>query len=144
MKKITALFVMLAVLGTHVHAVTGRWFTKDDEAIIEIYEEDDLLYGKIVLLQEPTDEQGNEKVDNNNPDPAQRDQKRIGLVIMKNFVQKNEYKWGGGKIYDPDNGKTYACTMKLGKNNTLKIRGYIGVSLLGRTEVWTKCGECIN
>jgi uncharacterized protein (DUF2147 family) len=62
----------------------------------------------------------------------------LGSVILSNFVHAGGNKWEDGKIYDPNNGKKYSCNMKLKDNNTLEIRGYIGISLFGRTEVWTR------
>ena len=61
----------------------------------------------------------------------------IGLEILRNFKFDNDDEWEGGKIYDPESGKTYSCNMSL-TGNELKVRGYVGVSLLGRTETWTR------
>jgi len=59
------------------------------------------------------------------------------LDIVWGFKYKGKNRWVKGKIYDPDNGKTYSCKMKL-VDNELKVRGFIGISLFGRTTVWTK------
>jgi len=61
----------------------------------------------------------------------------LGLEILKNFKYKGTNEWTGGRIYDPKNGKTYSCNMRL-EGDTLKVRGYIGISVLGRTTVWTR------
>jgi uncharacterized protein (DUF2147 family) len=113
----------------------GTWLTQDGEAIVEITAEDDTLMGKIVWLKEPLDENGRPKLDDNNPHGAKAT--ILGLVILKDFSADGDSKWSGGTIYDPDNGKTYKCTMKL-KEGALHIRGFIGVSLFGRTAVWTR------
>ena len=60
----------------------------------------------------------------------------IGLNLVNGFVYQGKNKWGDGTIYDPDNGKTYSCKMTLMEDNTLKVRGFIGISLIGRTQVW--------
>ena len=79
-----------------------------------------------------------DKFDTNNPDEAKRGQPIIGLNLVNGFVYKGKGKWADGTIYDPDNGKTYSCKMTLKDANTLKVRGFIGVSLIGRTQVWTR------
>jgi uncharacterized protein (DUF2147 family) len=61
----------------------------------------------------------------------------LGLIILRDF-KHDDGEWTGGRIYDPQNGKDYKCFMKLKDNKTLNVRGYIGISLLGRTEVWTR------
>jgi len=64
----------------------------------------------------------------------------IGLTILKDFVF-DDNSWTGATIYDPRNGKTYSCKLSLKDNYTLNIRGYLGLSLFGRTESWTKTGK---
>ena len=83
------------------------------------------------------DKNGQPKVDSKNPDKNKQNQKIIGLVILQNFKFDDD-EWNDGKIYDPESGKTYSCNLSLNGNNTLKVRGYIGISLLGRTETWTR------
>ena len=61
------------------------------------------------------------------------------MLIVKDFVYKGSGQWYKGTIYDPDNGKTYKCKIKYGDSDkVLKVRGFIGVSLLGRTTLWTR------
>jgi uncharacterized protein (DUF2147 family) len=119
----------------------GRWTTIDDEtkkpkSVIAIYEENGKLYGKIEkLFREPTEEQ--------NPvcdkcEGALKNQPILGMVILKD-LQKDDDEWSGGTIMDPGNGKTYKCKIAVedgGKK--LKVRGYIGLSLLGRTQHWVR------
>ena len=57
---------------------------------------------------------------------------------LKNFTFDGKDEWSGGTIYDPKNGKTYKCYIQFAAANKLKIRGYVGVSLLGRNTFWTK------
>ena len=61
----------------------------------------------------------------------------IGLIILKDFKFDDDDEWKSGDIYDPENGKTYSSYTYLKDKNTLKVRGYVGISLLGRTEIWT-------
>jgi uncharacterized protein (DUF2147 family) len=94
-------------------------------------------FGKIIWLQEPNNEKGQPKLDANNPDPAKKNKPILGSLILRNFQYDNG-EWNNGKIYDPMNGKEYKCIIKLKEPNTLNVRGYIGFSMLGRTEVWTR------
>jgi len=126
-------------------AILGRWHTENDDAIVEIYKCGQFFCGKILDIEEkvyPADDEmgmaGQPKVDRLNPDPELREQPIVGLVIMEGFSPDGAM-WRGGTIYDPDRGKTYRCKMKLvdgGKR--LYVRGYIGVSLLGRTTHWRR------
>ncbi|HWZ30438.1 MAG TPA: DUF2147 domain-containing protein [Bryobacteraceae bacterium] len=117
----------------------GRWKTVSDvngkaTSIISIWEENGKLYGRI------------EKLLNPNPrDPNPRctacagelkDQPVVGLRFMWD-LHKDGSQWSGGRILDPDSGKAYRCLMALeDAGKKLKVRGFIGVSMLGRTQYW--------
>jgi len=137
------------VLAGEGDAVVGVWATElgteDGGARIQVYEKDGKYFGKIIWLEIPVypadDEQGmagQEKVDRENPEESLRQRPIIGLEMMFDFEYAGHGKLKGGTIYAPDEGKTYKCKMALEGNDTLKVRGFIGVSLLGRTEVWTR------
>ena len=117
--------------------ILGNWLTEGGKAVVEIYLCDGRYCGKIVGLKEPKNPDGTDKLDTNNPDPSKRNRKIIGLNIVWGFTYDGETRWVNGSIYDPDNGKTYSCKMNL-ENDKLKVRGYIGISLFGRTTVWTR------
>jgi uncharacterized protein (DUF2147 family) len=129
--------------------IVGLWATAPDEvdgnAHVEIYSSDGTYGGKIVWLEKPVynedDEQGmagQKKVDRENPDATLRQRPILGLEIMSGFVYDGDGKWKKGIIYAPDDGKTYKCKMSLSEEGVLKVRGYVGISMLGRTEEWTK------
>jgi uncharacterized protein (DUF2147 family) len=119
--------------------IEGVWFNDTKEAKIQIYKgTDGKLYGKIVWLKEPM-RNGKAKLDDNNPDKQLKRQPVVGLVILKGFT-KDGSQYVDGSIYDPDNGKTYDCKMTYKGGKTLSIRGYIGISLIGRTTVWERAG----
>ena len=81
---------------------------------------------------------GTPRTDVNNPDEAKRNTPLKGLVNMRDFKYSGAGKWEEGKIYDPKNGSDYSCEMTLTDPNTLEVRGFIGVSLFGRTDVWKR------
>jgi len=141
--KIFIWFILLWLVNKNIIAqlkaddIVGIWLTPGKEpAKIQIYRSGEKYFGKIIWLKFST-ENGKPKVDNNNPDKTKRNNQIIGLVILKEF-QFDGDEWDDGKIYDPESGKTYSCYLSLKDKNTLKVRGYIGFSLLGRTEIWTK------
>lgn len=130
-------------------AILGLWATDPEggggQAHVEIYAVDDTYSGKIVWLEEPlyteddTDgEYGQPKVDKKNPDPALRSRPIMGLVMMEGFQYDGDGTWKKGTIYDPDNGKTYKCKLRLVNDDVLNVRGFIGISLIGRTSQWTR------
>jgi len=117
--------------------VVGQWYSEKNESLIEIYKTGNKFYGKIIWLKEPLRD-GKPKVDDKNPDEKLRNRPLIGLVILKDFVFDGKDEWSDGQIYDPKSGKTYSCYMELENKDKLKIRGYIGISLIGRTTYWTR------
>jgi uncharacterized protein (DUF2147 family) len=118
--------------------IVGVWLTSGKEtAKIQIYKSGERYFGRILWLKNPTDN-GKPKLDNNNPDKNKRNQTIVGLVILKGFKFNGGDEWGDGDIYDPESRKTYSCYLALKDKSTLKVRGYIGISLLGRTEIWKK------
>jgi uncharacterized protein (DUF2147 family) len=135
MKKLFIIaLIMVSYFSVNAQDVVGRWKTIDDEtgkakSIIEIYKEGDKYYGKIVqLLNEPDGicRTCETKYKNKNI---------VGLVILKD-LEKDGDEYNDGEIMDPKNGKTYSCYIELESANKLKVRGYIGFSLLGRTQYW--------
>ena len=107
---------------------------------VQIYKAEDGTYeGVVVWMQYPNHPNGEPRKDVKNPDPKKRNQTNVGIVIMKGFTyNETSDEWENGSIYNPDSGKTYRGSMKLESDNKLRIRGYIGISLLGKTIVWTR------
>jgi uncharacterized protein (DUF2147 family) len=143
MKKIITLLgvylcmCFLASAGPNPDDIVGLWLNSNGQGQIQVYKEGNKYFGKLVWLKEPNGPKGNPKLDANNPDPAQKTKPLLGAIVLRNFVY-DDGEWNRGRIYDPQNGKDYKCYMKLKNANTLSVRGYIGFSLLGRTEVWTR------
>ena len=145
LKKALLKFVLLMMVfaGLFAHAsevvsendIVGEWWSPKKDARIEIYKSADKYFGKLGWVS-PQDEN---KLDEKNPDPKLKTEKILGLVILKDFIFKNNV-WVDGTIYDPNNGKTYSCKMSLekGSPDILKVRGFIGVSLFGRSETFER------
>jgi len=132
------LVVIGRALADEADAILGEWYTKDDKALVQIFRAGDVYNGRIVWLKEPKNDDGSDKLDTHNPDEAKQNQPIIGLNLANGFVYKGKNTWVEGTIYDPGNGKTYSCKMTLKQDGSLKVRGFIGVSLIGRTQVWTR------
>jgi uncharacterized protein (DUF2147 family) len=126
-------------------SIVGLWRTDPTDkgyAHVEVSREGELFEGRVVWLSQPhfppgDPEAGRPKVDRLNPDPELRGQPIIGLPLMSGFRYVDGV-WRGGRIYDPETGKTYKCVLRLGDDGKLKVRGYVGISLLGRTTVWER------
>ncbi|HOC70569.1 MAG: hypothetical protein BWX80_01074 [Candidatus Hydrogenedentes bacterium ADurb.Bin101] len=150
MKTRLLMLIVVLLLGTGAFAeedngdaILGKWVTEEGKGHVEIYKEGGKYSGKIVWLKEPNypegdPEAGKPRHDLNNPDASKRDQPIIGLVVLRDFTYTGDKTWKKGTIYDPENGKTYKCTITLAGDGSLKVRGFIGVSLIGRTSVWTR------
>lgn len=128
------------LIGTRIRAqdaVSGIWYNEKKTAKIKIYKATDgLYYGKIDWLKIPN-RNGKPKVDFHNPDKSKRNNPILGLTILKGFKKADEDLFDDGTVYDPENGKTYSCKITVVDDN-LEVRGYVGISLFGRTTTWTK------
>ena len=129
----------LPLAADNPDAVVGVWKNGEGTGMIQIFKKSDgKYYGRLVWLKVPNNPDGTARTDINNPDEAKRQQPLKGLENMRGFEYKGEAKWEGGQIYDPKNGSDYSCEMALTDPNTLEVRGFIGVSLFGRTDVWRR------
>lgn len=118
-------------------AIVGEWINSSGEAHIEIFKKSNKFFGKIVSLKEPKDDKGNIKTDFKNPSENLRKRPILGLELLNNFVYDNG-KWVDGTIYDPKTGKTYSCNLSIKSNGDLNVRGYVGISLIGRSDTWKR------
>lgn len=147
MKKLFLIFVVL-LFGTSTFAqvddgsdeILGVWLTGNKDAKVEIFKEEGKYFGKIIWLKNPLNENGKEKLDKHNPEEELQKRPILGLKLLTDFVYDEDYEWEDGEIYDPKSGKTYSCNMEFQDENKdiLEVRGYIGFSLLGRTQEWVR------
>lgn len=141
----TLLLIMVLALGTVAtgqntegDAIIGVWETGNGKARVNIIKSGNFYYGRIVWLKEPMNEEGKPKVDKNNPDESKRLTPILGLRLLAGFEFKGDNLWEEGTIYDPESGSTYQCKISLEDNNTMNIRGFIGISAFGRTDTWKR------
>ena len=137
MKNIIFLLSFIT-LSTFSQSVVGKWKTIDDEtgqakSIVEVFEKSGKIYGKVFEIFD-------EKHKNDLCKECSGDDKNkpiLGMIILKGLT-KDDNEYSGGKILDPKNGKTYKCTINLEGKDKLKVRGYIGFSLIGRSQYWLR------
>ena len=137
MKKIifSIIFMMMPLAAAFAQDVIGKWKLEDGTAIVEVYQQGDAFNGKIVWLEKPNGPDGKPAVDRNNPDKNLQSRQLMGLNMLSG-LKKSGNEYTGGKIYDPGNGKTYNCSMKV-EGDVLKVRGSLDKKgLLGRTMDW--------
>lgn len=115
----------------------GVWTNEEGKARFEIYQCGDKLCGKITTLKEPL-RNGKPKVDENNPDKKLQKRPLLGLEFLQGFEYEGGHKWDEGTIYDPESGKTYSAYMKMLGKDKMEVKGYIGISLIGRSQNWTR------
>jgi uncharacterized protein (DUF2147 family) len=131
------LFITYAFYSQN-HGVTGKWKTIDDftgeaKSIVEIYEKSGKIYGKVIEIFD---------VNHRNDlchecSGVDAGKAVMGLTIIKG-LSKNGKEFDSGKILDPKSGKLYKCYIVLEDTDRLKVRGYIGFSLIGRTQYWQR------
>lgn len=137
MKYVSVLVLFLISPLSYGQEILGQWETYDDEtnekkALIEIYKTDNSYHAKIVESYVKGTSGICEKCEG-----AKKDHPIKGLVIIEG-LQKDDDEFNGGTILDPENGKTYKCYIQLVETNKLKVRGYLGFALLGRTQFWRR------
>lgn len=138
LKLVLLLTLCFTVFSASAQTVLGKWKTFDDEtkeakSIVEITERDGKIYGKVIQILNPA----KKDMKCTSCTGADKDKPVLGLLILKG-LSKDGNSYSGGKILDPSNGKEYKCNVSLDGQNKLKVRGYIGFSALGRTQVWER------
>ena len=149
---ILVVWLIFPSLGCAVEGddILGEWVTKDRDCRVEMFKKGHRYFGKIAAIKQPNylpgetnGMDGKPRLDSNNQNESLRSRPLVGIELMKDFRFDNG-KWIGGRIYDPKNGKTYKCEISLAEDGMLHVRGYVGVSLLGRTTVWEPAREYLE
>jgi len=141
MKHLLLLAVLFMTFSTTAQSIFGKWESRDEktnnvDSVIEVYEKDGKAYAKIVAITDKTKKEAlcTLCVDEKKNKPV------LGMEILTG-LKKDGDEWSGGTILDPRNGKIYKCYIKLVKPNKLKLRGYIGISLFGKTEYMARATD---
>jgi len=137
MKYVFSLLLIVFFSVVNAQTIEGTWETYDDKtgtklSVVEIYKTNNKYFGKITNLYEDPIDSVCENCKGKN-----KNESIIGLVILENLI-KDKDEFNNGTILDPENGETYKCYIELENNNKLKLRGYIGFSLFGRTQYWLR------
>lgn len=134
---LTLCFPLLA--ATAAPSPTGYWLVQDGSAVVRIEESGDRLSGRTVWMKDPKGPDGKPLLDELNPDPTKRGRKRLGLPILFGFSPPDaKGVCEGGQVYNPRDGKTYSGTITLIGKDRLELRGYVLVTLIGKTQTWTR------
>ncbi len=121
--------------------ITGWWYDETKRGGILIEPCGQQLCGRIAWLGEPLDAAGKPKLDVENPDAKLRTRPLCQLPMIGGFDQTGEREWEGGWIYNPEDGETYKSRMVLEDDGTLRVRGFIGVPWIGKSQTWTRPPE---
>lgn len=117
----------------------GLWSTEDDQGRVQISQCADSLCGDLVWLEEALDEQGEPRLDVHNPEESLRSRPLEGLRIVWDMQPAGDGKtWKDGRVYDPESGKVYQGRITLEEQDVLKLRGFVGAPMFGRTSTWTR------
>lgn len=144
-RALLVLLLVMLVTPAWAQSPLGQWRTIDDEtsepkSIVEVYEQEGALYGRVLqIINASAEAQTNDRGEvicsacegDREGEPIE------GMVIMEG-LEKDGDEWSGGRILDPAKGKTYKVKLWLEDENTLKVRGFIGFSLIGRTQTWER------
>ena len=142
MKKVLfTLLIFTISFSINAQTIFGKWHSTNEDtgevdSVIEVYKKEGKAYAKVVEIKNP--DRKNAVCDLCKG--KNKNQPILGLNILTG-LEKDDDEWSGGKILDPRNGKVYKCYIKLEEPNKLKIRGYIGFALIGKTAYWTRAEE---
>jgi uncharacterized protein (DUF2147 family) len=134
--------ILLAEPAAAQSSPEGLWKTYDDHsgearALVRIYRQDDTLFGRIEDSFGPGEREARCEACKG----ERKDQPIVGLVILRNLkAEKDDF--GGGDILDPESGSVYRCTLHMAdEGKTLIVRGYLGISLFGRSQTWRRAED---
>ena len=128
--------------GAALAEPVGLWNTEENKGQVQISQCADKLCGDLVWLEQALDEQGKPTLDVHNPDESLRNRPLEGLRILWDMQPGGDGKtWKDGRVYDPESGKTYQGRMTLDEPDVLKLRGFVGAPMFGRTSTWTRAEQ---
>lgn len=146
----TVLLTAISVFGAGSSSVLGRWQTDGNEFILELFKCEKNICGKVVWLNVPKYIDSNDgpvgqiKVDRKNPNPSLRTRPILGLQVIQGLTVKDSMRWENGTCYNPVSGISYKCNMRQVSAERLELRGYIGISLFGRTSGLSRSASIVK
>lgn len=142
-RQLVPLLSLLLVAPIAEAGIAGCWIPESGDAVVALETRDGRVTGRIVGMEDPvfTAEEGlgtpgEARRDLNNPEPALRTRLMAGLAIVADLEQDGDV-WKNGSIYDPESGNTYSARAEVDRDGLLRLRGYVGTPLFGRTTKWT-------
>jgi uncharacterized protein (DUF2147 family) len=139
MQKLYLTLIILIITNTiNSQSIFGKWYSTNEEtgeidSVIEVYKKQEKAFAKIIEIK--NNERRNAVCDlckdKNKNKPI------LGLNIL-NGLERDGEEWSGGTILDPRNGNVYKCYIQLVQKDKLKIRGYLGLALFGKTAYWQR------
>ena len=143
MKKLFNLIVTLVISTSafgQKDAILGVWYNEEKDAKVKIFKKGAEYFGKIIWIEKDENADGSAlKLDLKNPDPEKRKRGIVGSLILTDLEwDASDKEWDDGEIYDPKSGNTYDVYAKLESPDELYLKGYVGVSFLGRSTTWTR------
>lgn len=135
-KTILTLLIISSFFSVNSQTIFGKWENRNEDngkvdSIIEVYEKDGKAYAKIIEITDPARQDA--LCDKCEGD--RKNEKILGMNILTG-LSKDGDEWSGGEILDARNGKVYKCFIKLRGKDKLKVRGYIGAAIFGKTVYW--------
>ncbi len=140
MRAYTLPLMLLSLTATpalaQVKAPTGLWLTQNQRSVVELYRcagDKPLLCGKIAWIID-----GGMQFDTKNPDASRHKTPLCGMTILSGLKMDSPTKWTGGTVYKADEGDLYDASMTVLSNNKVEMRGYMGISMFGKSQTWTR------
>ncbi|MEM9099419.1 MAG: DUF2147 domain-containing protein [Pseudomonadota bacterium] len=132
-----------ALPGSPVNAqeIFGRWVVESGKAVIEILPCGQQACGRLAWLKNPLNEAGLPKRDIMNPDPESQSRLLCGLPLVEGLTRQEDGMWAQGSIYSTRDGKSYGLDVMPIDENSLAVRGYVGLTLFGSTQTWRRDQE---
>src|SRR5262245_5282679 len=136
-----AVFILALAVGLAAAAqtpsATGNWLADNGLSHVQIAPCGDKLCGTVTWLKNPNGPDGKPLTDSENADASLRSRPIVGIQVLQGLAldDSGPGQWEGGTIYDPKTGKTYDCTLTLQDPNTLRVHGYVGSAMFGRTQI---------
>ena len=129
-----------AVLSAQASSIEGRWLTGKRGVAVTLYRCGSEMCGRIDWLAKPRYRGGELKIDRENPNPALRERPWCGIDVVFGLKETKPGVWTDGEVYNPKDGNRYDLEIK-DRGETLRVRAFLGVKLLGQKEVWIKAPE---